>query len=116
MISYELIPEACHRGLRWATPQCLIFNIGVPAEVGVVYVPRYGSPGSNIRTHNSEAINLTTIDKEGERLNFPVGLIKADIEGTSHFGFRSSNDTRCNTSSHVHDGPLFEDSILVYPE
>jgi hypothetical protein len=32
--------------------------------------------------HGSEAINLTTVDKEAERLKLTVGLIKADIEGT----------------------------------
>jgi hypothetical protein len=82
MISYELIPKACHRALRRATSQCLICNIGIAGEVGVVYVPQYDSPGSNIRMHNSEAINWTTVGKEGERLNLTFGLIKADIEGT----------------------------------
>jgi hypothetical protein len=43
VISYELIPNTFHRPLKWAKAQCLIFNVGVAAAAGVVYVPRYGS-------------------------------------------------------------------------
>jgi FkbM family methyltransferase len=82
VVSYELIPNTYQRALRWTTHQCLLFNMAIASETGVVYVPRNGGSGSNIRMRGSEAVKVTTVDQEAERLNLTVGLIKADIEGT----------------------------------
>jgi FkbM family methyltransferase len=81
VISYELIPNTYQRALRWTTSQYLLFNMAIASETGIVYVPRNGGSGSNIRMRGSEAVKLTTVDQEAERLNLTVGLITADIEG-----------------------------------
>jgi FkbM family methyltransferase len=80
VLSYALIPQTYQDALKWQTPHGLLFNMGVTDRIGVAHVPWSGSPGSNLRDQGSQTVQLTTVDREAERLNLTVGLIKADIE------------------------------------
>jgi hypothetical protein len=53
----------------------------IAAPVGVTWIPRSTNPGLGIGRRDSEMVNLTTVDRESERLNLTIGEIKADVTG-----------------------------------
>jgi FkbM family methyltransferase len=85
IFSYELMPSTTETTRYVASKlhphKHVVFNMGISNTSYITAVSTRGGVSSNLQSHGSVPVSVTTIDKEAERLNFTVGFIKADAEG-----------------------------------
>jgi FkbM family methyltransferase len=86
IISYEIFTgtwtKAKAAASHFAPGKHVVLNKGLGKENNVIHIAGAGNGGSGIwNSKGTNAIQITTLDDEAERLHLDVGFIKADIEG-----------------------------------